>query len=187
MAGFALLSGCSIFNPYDSEFSCPGGYKGKCISVNGAYNEAKSGRQEPVAIDTAGSGNPDQKNENEGTEPAPARDNRTAEEVCTQYNNSDDPVNTDGACVRKKKPSALKETKELQNYNRYRSALYDKFGNLLKEPQTPVVSPPKIMRVLLMPYTGQENEFYMLRYVYFFVDEPRWLLGNSIMAEDEEE
>ena len=79
------------------------------------------------------------------------------------------------------------ETRETQNYNHYRSALYDKFGKLLKEPKTPVVSPPKTMRVLLLPYTGQDNEFYMLRYVYFFVDDARWLLGDSVTSNDEEE
>ncbi len=76
---------------------------------------------------------------------------------------------------------------EEKNYNRYRSALYDKFSGLLKEPQTPIVAPPKVMRVLLLPYTGQENEFYMLRYVYFFVDKPRWILGDSVTAEGEDE
>ena len=79
------------------------------------------------------------------------------------------------------------ETRETQNYNHYRSALYDKFGKLLKEPKTPVVSPPKTMRVLLLPYTGQDNEFYMMRYVYFFVDESRWILGDSLSSGDDEE
>ena len=43
------------------------------------------------------------------------------------------------------------------------------------------------MRVLLLPYTGQENEFYMMRYVYFFVDNARWILGDSVTSNDEEE
>ena len=76
---------------------------------------------------------------------------------------------------------------EEKSFNRYRSALYDKFSGLLKEPKTPIVAPPKVMRVLLLPYTGQENEFYMLRYVYFFVDKPRWILGDSVIADGEDE
>lgn len=174
-----LLSGCSVFNPYDSEFSCPGGYKGKCISVNGAYKEAVDDVAEAPEAD-------DMQEDEIKDSGAKQSDEGGVDEACVQHNNSEDPLKTEGACVRKiKKP--VKQTKELQNYNRYRSALYDKFGNLLKEPKTPIVSPPKTMRVLLMPYTGQENEFYMLRYVYFFVDEPRWLLGDSVMAEDGEE
>lgn len=77
-------------------------------------------------------------------------------------------------------------SKENGTYNRYRTALFDKFSGLLKEPVTPVVAPPKTMRVLLLPYTGQDNEFYMLRHVYFFVDEPRWLLGDSVSSGEEE-
>jgi len=76
---------------------------------------------------------------------------------------------------------------EERNYNQYRSSLFDKFNGLLKEPKTPIVAPPKVMRVLLLPYTGQENEFYMLRYVYFFVDKPRWILGDSVTADGEDE
>jgi len=76
---------------------------------------------------------------------------------------------------------------EERNYNQYRSALFDKFSDLLKEPKTPIVAPPKVMRVLFLPYTGQENEFYMLRYVYFFVDKPRWILGDSVTAIGEDE
>jgi len=43
------------------------------------------------------------------------------------------------------------------------------------------------MRVLLLPYKGEGNELFMLRHVYFFVDEPRWVLGDSLLAIDEEE
>ena len=38
-AGF-FLTGCSIFNPYKSEFKCPDTYKGKCVSTTKAYQES---------------------------------------------------------------------------------------------------------------------------------------------------
>jgi conjugal transfer pilus assembly protein TraV len=69
----------------------------------------------------------------------------------------------------------------------YKESLYKRFDSLLKEPTTPVVAPPQVMRVLLLPYKGEGNELYMLRYVYFFVDEPKWILGDSVVAPDEEE
>ena len=53
--------------------------------------------------------------------------------------------------------------------NDYQEALYKELAGLLKEPITPVVAPPKVMRVLLLPYKGDANELYMLRYIYFFV------------------
>jgi len=117
----------------------------------------------------------------ESTTPAGGKPTETAAdrkaEGCKGENNTDD------ACSEEKKDSALNSP---SSENRYRAALLDTFSGLLKEPVTPVVAPPKTMRVLLLPYTGQDNEFYMLRYVYFFVDEPRWLLGDSISSDEEE-
>ena len=64
--------------------------------------------------------------------------------------------------------------------NDYQEALYKELAGLLKEPITPVVAPPKVMRVLLLPYKGDANELYMLRYIYFFVEEPKWILGDYL-------
>jgi conjugal transfer pilus assembly protein TraV len=50
-----------------------------------------------------------------------------------------------------------------------------------------VVVPPQVMRVLILPYTGDERELYMYRYVYMFVDEPRWLLKNPLSESGEAE
>lgn len=69
----------------------------------------------------------------------------------------------------------------------YKESLFKKFDSLLQEPTTPVVAPPQVMRVLLLPYKGEANELYMLRYVYFFVDEPKWILGDSVVDIGEEE
>ena len=151
-----MLGGCAVFNPYSSEFSCPDGYKGKCISVTGAYNEAKDG------VDHT-SGDVEEKDAM--------------------------PCNG-GKCGESKidKNSGLRtETVETRNYNAYKASLYQRFDDLLKEPRTPVVAPPKVMRVLLLPYRGQDNEFYAMRHVYFFVDEPRWILGDSVEALEEED
>jgi conjugal transfer pilus assembly protein TraV len=178
ITGFSLLSGCAIINPYDSEFSCPEtSSRGKCVSVNNAYKEASTSNVLNLAETKADK--PDEQKDGESNQ---------SEEDCSQHLNSDDPVNGDNLCAKNRKNAdSTKDSKETQNYNRYRSALYDKFGKLLKEPKTPVVSPPKTMRVLLLPYTGQENEFYMMRHVYFFVDEPRWILGDSVSSSDDEE
>lgn len=169
-----LLCGCALLNPYESEFNCPDSFKGKCTSVRQVYMEDSAGAP-PNKVEkyvakprctTTYSGT-----EGEGlvttcSDPVPAdRDKVTAETPSTPVSGND----------------------EETNFNRYRSSLYDRFNGLLKEPQTPIVAPPKVMRVLLLPYTGQDNEFYMLRYVYFFVDKPRWILGDSVTADGEEE
>lgn len=159
LAGMLLMSGCALLNPYESSFSCPESYNGKCVSVQTAYSES-SGLSVKAKDAVA-----DQLYENCGTE-------------------SENP----GACAESGKESAgaNSSSKENDALTKYRAALFDKFTGLLKEPVTPVVAPPKTMRVLLLPYTGQDNEFYMLRYVYFFVDEPRWLLGDTVTSGEED-
>ncbi|GLI39613.1 type IV conjugative transfer system lipoprotein TraV [Geobacter hydrogenophilus] len=159
LAGMLLMSGCALLNPYESNFSCPESYNGKCVSVQNAYSESSGGvaKTKDMAAD--------QSRENCG----PESDNS-------------------GACTESNKESAGTDLQSKENgaLTKYRTALFDKFTGLLKEPVTPVVAPPKTMRVLLLPYTGQDNEFYMLRYVYFFVDEPRWLLGDTVSSGEEE-
>jgi len=62
----------------------------------------------------------------------------------------------------------------------YEQAVYDRMAGLLHAPSTPVVAPPKVMRVLILPYEGKESELYMLRYAYIFVDRPRWILTDPL-------
>ena len=62
----------------------------------------------------------------------------------------------------------------------YQSALYGRLDGLLKSPVSPMVVPPEVMRVLILPYTGRDNELYMARYVYLFLSGPRWLLNDAV-------
>ena len=41
------LSGCSTFGIYESSFSCPAAYNGKCVSLDEAYRLSKEGRDDP--------------------------------------------------------------------------------------------------------------------------------------------
>ena len=59
---------------------------------------------------------------------------------------------------------------EAQN-NRYK-ALTD----LLEAPETPVLNPPKVLRVLLLPYKGENNELFMTRYAYLEIEPAQWVL-----------
>jgi len=65
----------------------------------------------------------------------------------------------------------------------YEQALYDRMAGLLQAPSTPIVVPPKVMRVLILPYEGKDSELYMLRYAYIFVDPPRWMLTDPLERE----
>ena len=62
----------------------------------------------------------------------------------------------------------------------YQDALYGRMAGLLKEPETPMVVAPKVMRVLMLPYEGQDEELYLYRYAYIFTDRPRWILTDPL-------
>ncbi len=64
----------------------------------------------------------------------------------------------------------------------YQSALYGRLNGLLKSPLSPMVVPPQVIRVLILPYTGRDNELYMERYVYLFLSGPKWLLNDAVSS-----
>ena len=53
---------------------------------------------------------------------------------------------------------------------------YKALTDLLEAPETPVLNPPKILRVLLLPYKGENNELFMTRYAYLEIEPSQWLL-----------
>lgn len=76
-----------------------------------------------------------------------------------------------------KKEQSMPEVSPIEDT--YKESLFNKLTQLLKEPKTPILAPPKIVRVMILPYqdtTGKE--FYSARYVYTIVDEPQWILQN---------
>ena len=64
----------------------------------------------------------------------------------------------------------------------YQEGVYKKLSGLLDEPKTPLIAPPKVMRVLLLPYKN-ERDLYMYRYAYFVVDDFRWVLDGNPAVE----
>ena len=55
---------------------------------------------------------------------------------------------------------------------------YKILARLLKEPKTPMLEPARILRVLLLPYKGRDNELFMSRYVYLKVRDSQWVLTD---------
>ncbi len=74
-----------------------------------------------------------------------------------------------------------KETEERHD-SVYKKNLEKKLSRLLKEPVTPVVVPPKTVRVLILPYNNRDKLF-MPRYIYIMVDEPSWVMGEYLLKE----
>jgi conjugal transfer pilus assembly protein TraV len=69
----------------------------------------------------------------------------------------------------------------------YQEALYGRMAGLLKEPETPMVVAPKVMRVLMLPYEGQDEELYLYRYAYIFTDRPRWIMTDPLKTSQGEQ
>jgi len=57
--------------------------------------------------------------------------------------------------------------------NRYRI-----LAELLQEEKKPVLQPPKILRVLFLPYKGENEELFMTRYVYVKIESSDWILTD---------
>jgi len=55
---------------------------------------------------------------------------------------------------------------------------YKVLTELLAEPEKPMLEPPKIMRVLMLPYKGESDELFMPRYVYMKLKESQWILTD---------
>ena len=61
---------------------------------------------------------------------------------------------------------------EVQN-NRYRI-----LAGLLQEEKKPMLQPPKILRVLMLPYKGENEELFMSRYIYVKIKDSQWILTD---------
>lgn len=155
-----LSSGCSrLFNPYSSEFSCPDPYKGTCQATKDSYKDSLSGadQQASETFRAQQASNP---------EPKPKRD---GEKDCTKCSNGTSKgCNNCSAQPSKPSEEAL-----------YKKELFSKLTSLIEEPRTPIVVPPDVMRILLLGYTGDENELFSHRYIYIFTNEPRWIIDPS--------
>ncbi|MBU1161960.1 MAG: TraV family lipoprotein [Proteobacteria bacterium] len=59
----------------------------------------------------------------------------------------------------------------------YQKRLYKKLADIIEEPEVPVVIPPKILRVLILSYTNNDNDMYGHRFVYILAQEPKWVFS----------
>jgi len=80
--------------------------------------------------------------------------------------------------------TATTDTQQARPETMYQASLYKKLTGLLDEPTTPVIAPPKVMRVLFLPYRGSDKELYLYRYVFFVADDYAWTLGDNIYIGD---
>ena len=56
-------------------------------------------------------------------------------------------------------------------------ARLERLAALLQEPQTPMIIPPRILRVLILPHKG-DGDLFMARYAYLQVESAQWVLSD---------
>jgi conjugal transfer pilus assembly protein TraV len=61
-------------------------------------------------------------------------------------------------------------------YN-YRNRLFQEMASVIEDTETPLLSPPKIGRVLVLNYSDTEDVFYSSRHIYFITKGPEWVLA----------
>ena len=89
---------------------------------------------------------------------------------------------SEGQCV--DTPTAYRQARVPEGATETTSAVQDEaqgeryraISELLEAPETPLLNPPKILRVLLLPYRGEANELFMSRYAYLEIEPAEWVL-----------
>lgn len=150
-------AGCSWL-PYEEDFACSRNTTyGKCVSVEGAYAEAVTGESHGDVITKDGV-QPAKKDKKDKK----ARAQQEAEEL------------------------GLVTQSEQVVYEDYRTKLYTQLRDLISEPQTPMVKPPKEDRTLILSYSpnGDHRRLYMPRYVYSIYEEAEFVMGQYRLQED---
>ena len=59
-----------------------------------------------------------------------------------------------------------------------KASQYKAIAELLDNPETPLLNPPKVLRVLILPYKGEKNELFMTRYAYLEIEKAAWVLTD---------
>ncbi|MFZ2801116.1 MAG: TraV family lipoprotein [Syntrophorhabdus sp.] len=147
-----VCSGCSIFNPYNSEFQCKETYKGECLTTQEAYQNSINDL--------------DIKASEEHKETLDDKENRKKGKKCSSCSSN--------------QHNDLAGEIDINRYDMlYKKSLYTDLKAIIDDPQTPVVRPPEVMRILLLGYTDPENFLYSYRYMYMFTSDPQWIFDPS--------
>ncbi|MDL1977035.1 MAG: TraV family lipoprotein [Deltaproteobacteria bacterium] len=61
----------------------------------------------------------------------------------------------------------------------YLNVKYEKMRSLIHAPATPLVVPSEVVRILILPYTGSDNNLFGDRHVYLFASQPGWVISSG--------
>lgn len=145
-----FISGCSMF-PYEESSSCTMDKDyGKCIDIEGAYNEAVTGVE------------------------SDAPKLQKASEMSDGNNQKSEASLSSG------------NIEARTAYNSYQDTRYQTLKSLIDQPATPMLSPPKTVRTLIISYSpsSQSDRLYMPRYVFSIIENSKFVLGSYLNKND---
>ncbi len=149
-----VMTGCSgTLMPYESSFQCPGGYNGICESIDDAYHDSVNGI-DPRQFDEEW-----QEKKADWAE-SHSKLVEARKKIGKETNTLSRPGDT-----------ALKPSS-------YRESYFRKLKGLIDAPETPVLVPPKVIRILVLPRTYERNRSLVGSHYLFsqLEDGPRWIL-----------
>jgi len=144
-----VLGGCSgTLMPYESSFQCPGGYNGICESIDDAYQDSVNG------ID-------------------PRQFDKEWQEKKADWAEGHEEL----VKARKQTGKTAGASHSVQS-DSYRESYLRKMQNLIDAPETPVLVPPKVIRILVLPRTYEHNRSLVGSHYLFsqLEDGARWIL-----------
>jgi len=114
----------------------------------------------------------------------PMRDKGECVSVPEAYNESMSRIprdaNSRSSRNSKKKPDASNSAANPEQINPrdiYQQEMAKKLTSYIRQPNTPFISPPTVMRTLILPYKAPSKDLYSERYIYIVVDEPQWVMS----------
>ena len=87
-------------------------------------------------------------------------------------------VDTPKAYEEARYPDTAKEGSTTKLDQQVPNTRYKLLAGLLENEKKPLLQPPKILRVLLLPYRGENDELFMTRYVYLKIEDSQWILTD---------
>lgn len=96
-------------------------------------------------------------------------------------------VSDDGECIdtptayqKARYPEVVSDELDPANgrHHEVQDQRYRVLAELLQEGKKPILQPPKILRVLLLPYKGENEELFMTRYIYVKIEDADWVLTD---------
>ncbi len=100
---------------------------------------------------------------------------------CKAKNDAGECIDTPTAYRKARYPESLQDMESsLESKQEVLSNRYKLLAELLQEEKKPLLQPPKILRVLLLPYKGEKEELFMSRYVYVKIEDSQWILTDLV-------